>query len=282
MSYDTIASADTAISAMNGFPIGSKRLKVQHKRVMSSTGPGQHVARWPQHQHQQQHNLQREQQQLKQVISAAEEEQAPPRPPSPSAPASGHSSSSAVPVAVNSYFASTGESITPCAASRLGSTSADDAHGASANAGSRLNPVGDSASKGFSESSTDIFQPAGASATADSFSQSLDNGQFELSAADGKLASYVETREQRSSEPASSASTRGPGSVPSAAATAAAVSAGEGHTFYEKPLLVPEHAVYDNSKGEGYVKIDVEGDGGPPGVGRMGTNQLELSSTNLG
>ena len=33
VSYDTVASADAAISSMNGFQIGSKRLKVQHKRT---------------------------------------------------------------------------------------------------------------------------------------------------------------------------------------------------------------------------------------------------------
>jgi RNA recognition motif-containing protein len=33
VSYDTLASADAAIESMNGFQIGSKRLKVQHKRV---------------------------------------------------------------------------------------------------------------------------------------------------------------------------------------------------------------------------------------------------------
>ena len=33
VSYDTVASADAAINAMNGFQIGSKRLKVQHKRL---------------------------------------------------------------------------------------------------------------------------------------------------------------------------------------------------------------------------------------------------------
>ena len=32
VSFDTVASADAAISAMNGFQIGSKRLKVQHKK----------------------------------------------------------------------------------------------------------------------------------------------------------------------------------------------------------------------------------------------------------
>jgi CUG-BP- and ETR3-like factor len=33
VSYDSIISAETAIEQMNGFQIGSKRLKVQHKRV---------------------------------------------------------------------------------------------------------------------------------------------------------------------------------------------------------------------------------------------------------
>ena len=32
MSFDTAVSADAAILAMNGFQIGSKRLKVQHKK----------------------------------------------------------------------------------------------------------------------------------------------------------------------------------------------------------------------------------------------------------
>ena len=32
VSFDTAASADAAIAAMNGFQIGSKRLKVQHKK----------------------------------------------------------------------------------------------------------------------------------------------------------------------------------------------------------------------------------------------------------
>eukprot|EP01034_Spumella_vulgaris_P021884 gene21884-27960_t len=35
VSYDTLDSANSAIESMNGFQIGSKRLKVQHKRVMS-------------------------------------------------------------------------------------------------------------------------------------------------------------------------------------------------------------------------------------------------------
>jgi hypothetical protein len=33
VSYDAVGSADSAISSMNGFQIGSKRLKVQHKRT---------------------------------------------------------------------------------------------------------------------------------------------------------------------------------------------------------------------------------------------------------
>jgi hypothetical protein len=33
VSYDNLSSADAAIGAMNGFQIGSKRLKVQHKRT---------------------------------------------------------------------------------------------------------------------------------------------------------------------------------------------------------------------------------------------------------
>lgn len=37
VSYDTLSSANAAIESMNGFNIGSKRLKVQHKRVAHST-----------------------------------------------------------------------------------------------------------------------------------------------------------------------------------------------------------------------------------------------------
>ena len=33
VSYDSVISAESAIEQMNGFQIGSKRLKVQHKRV---------------------------------------------------------------------------------------------------------------------------------------------------------------------------------------------------------------------------------------------------------
>jgi len=39
VSYDSPAAAETAISQMNGFQIGSKRLKVQHKRVQSAIYP---------------------------------------------------------------------------------------------------------------------------------------------------------------------------------------------------------------------------------------------------
>lgn len=40
VSYDSFESANTAIESMNGFQIGSKRLKVQHKRIAGSGGPG--------------------------------------------------------------------------------------------------------------------------------------------------------------------------------------------------------------------------------------------------
>lgn len=40
VSYDTLENANNAIESMNGFQIGSKRLKVQHKRVMG--GPQHH------------------------------------------------------------------------------------------------------------------------------------------------------------------------------------------------------------------------------------------------
>eukprot|EP01038_Epipyxis_sp_PR26KG_P010644 gene10644-14296_t len=38
VSYDTLDSANAAIESMNGFQIGSKRLKVQHKRVAGTDG----------------------------------------------------------------------------------------------------------------------------------------------------------------------------------------------------------------------------------------------------
>lgn len=40
VSYDSFESANTAIESMNGFQIGSKRLKVQHKRVGGPMGGG--------------------------------------------------------------------------------------------------------------------------------------------------------------------------------------------------------------------------------------------------
>jgi hypothetical protein len=41
VSYDSVISAEAAIEQMNGFQIGNKRLKVQHKRVHGHGGsPG--------------------------------------------------------------------------------------------------------------------------------------------------------------------------------------------------------------------------------------------------
>lgn len=40
VSYDSVISAELAIENMNGFQIGSKRLKVQHKRVNHRMPPG--------------------------------------------------------------------------------------------------------------------------------------------------------------------------------------------------------------------------------------------------
>lgn len=42
VSYDSVISAETAIEHMNGFQIGSKRLKVQHKRVHGGKYAGQY------------------------------------------------------------------------------------------------------------------------------------------------------------------------------------------------------------------------------------------------
>jgi hypothetical protein len=40
VSYDSVISAESAIEQMNGFQIGNKRLKVQHKRVHGyNSGP---------------------------------------------------------------------------------------------------------------------------------------------------------------------------------------------------------------------------------------------------
>jgi hypothetical protein len=38
VSYDSVMSAEAAIEQMNGFQIGTKRLKVQHKRVHGAKG----------------------------------------------------------------------------------------------------------------------------------------------------------------------------------------------------------------------------------------------------
>ena len=40
VSYDSVISAESAIEQMNGFQIGNKRLKVQHKRVHGNNGGG--------------------------------------------------------------------------------------------------------------------------------------------------------------------------------------------------------------------------------------------------
>jgi hypothetical protein len=39
VSYDSVMAAESAIEQMNGFQIGNKRLKVQHKRVNGSMPP---------------------------------------------------------------------------------------------------------------------------------------------------------------------------------------------------------------------------------------------------
>jgi RNA recognition motif-containing protein len=39
VSYDSVMSAEAAIEQMNGFQIGNKRLKVQHKRVHGHNDP---------------------------------------------------------------------------------------------------------------------------------------------------------------------------------------------------------------------------------------------------
>ena len=49
MSYDSVTSADAAISSMNGFQIGSKRLKVQHKRTGYDEDPSQYSMGLNQH-----------------------------------------------------------------------------------------------------------------------------------------------------------------------------------------------------------------------------------------
>jgi len=60
VSYDSTMSAESAIEQMNGFQIGNKRLKVQHKRVH---GHGHNGMSQQQHHHQQQHQQQHEHEQ---------------------------------------------------------------------------------------------------------------------------------------------------------------------------------------------------------------------------
>ena len=42
VSYDSVLSAEAAIEQMNGFQIGNKRLKVQHKRLHHGMHMGSH------------------------------------------------------------------------------------------------------------------------------------------------------------------------------------------------------------------------------------------------
>jgi hypothetical protein len=51
VSYDSVISAESAIEQMNGFQIGNKRLKVQHKRVHGHNGM-QQPPQGPPHPHQ--------------------------------------------------------------------------------------------------------------------------------------------------------------------------------------------------------------------------------------
>jgi hypothetical protein len=51
VSYDSVMSAEAAIEQMNGFQIGNKRLKVQHKRVHGHNGMPQPQAPPPHPQH---------------------------------------------------------------------------------------------------------------------------------------------------------------------------------------------------------------------------------------
>jgi RNA recognition motif-containing protein len=62
VSYDSVMSAESAIEQMNGFQIGSKRLKVQHKRVHGHNFGGMQQSQAPhsQQQHQQQHHQQQQ------------------------------------------------------------------------------------------------------------------------------------------------------------------------------------------------------------------------------
>jgi RNA recognition motif-containing protein len=56
VSYDSVIAAEAAIEQMNGFQIGNKRLKVQHKRVHGSNLnlPVHHNPRHHHHHHYQQ------------------------------------------------------------------------------------------------------------------------------------------------------------------------------------------------------------------------------------
>ena len=66
VSYDSVISAESAIEQMNGFQIGNKRLKVQHKRVHNNgggnRGGGQHGAGIGHHEQQQPKPQQQQQQ----------------------------------------------------------------------------------------------------------------------------------------------------------------------------------------------------------------------------
>jgi CUG-BP- and ETR3-like factor len=52
VSYDSVISAESAIEQMNGFQIGNKRLKVQHKRVHGHNGMQQPPPQGPPPPHQ--------------------------------------------------------------------------------------------------------------------------------------------------------------------------------------------------------------------------------------
>ena len=47
VSYDSVHAADQAIEQMNGFQIGNKRLKVQHKRIHGEATPPQKASPSP-------------------------------------------------------------------------------------------------------------------------------------------------------------------------------------------------------------------------------------------
>jgi CUG-BP- and ETR3-like factor len=74
VSYDSVISAESAIEQMNGFQIGNKRLKVQHKRVHNNGGGnrgggGQGPAMNPHEHYQQQQQMQQQfEQQMQPVL----------------------------------------------------------------------------------------------------------------------------------------------------------------------------------------------------------------------